>query len=272
MPTIQMPTTGLLGLPEGTKEAGKRVDFKPNDFAFLIETKGYLIAWERASMCPCTPVATQTQQADPNCELCGGSGWFYFGPPENDPQDLDGYEFDDLQADFLEQTSAYVIRGIMTSVNNNPDNLNVVGNWVGGTSNLTVRAENKVGYYDKITVLDAQIVFAEMLEADGTLALASRYPLTGINYLRSESTVYEIGTDYYIEKGQLLWYSGKQPASGTRVAAHYLCYPTYLISDHPHVARVTSIKYKTASPKTPTGEPKDLPVQALIKYDFLPEE
>ena len=80
-PVITMPDYPELGIPEGVKQIGQRIDFKPTQFDLAIETKGYLLLWERSTQCPCTPVTTQTEQPDPNCSLCKGSGWIYFGAP-----------------------------------------------------------------------------------------------------------------------------------------------------------------------------------------------
>ena len=70
MPTLTMPQAGVTGLPEGTKEEGQRVDFRPDQFDLTIETKGYRIAWSRAAQCPCKPINAQTEQPDPNCAIC----------------------------------------------------------------------------------------------------------------------------------------------------------------------------------------------------------
>lgn len=266
---ITMPEYPTLGIPEGTKQAGQRVDFKPDQFDLAIETKGYLLAWERASLCPCSPVATQTEQPDPNCELCSGSGWLYFGAPTD--QDLSDYEFDDIQQQFLDDTDSMVIRGIVTSAQMQPDPVDMITKRIPGMMNVTVRRTNKLGYYDKLTALNAEIVYSEILEADGTEFLEARYLVTGVNHLRSETTVYKADVHYKIYKGKVHWYPSSIPATGTRLSLHYLCHPTWLVVEHPHAARVTPLLFKTPTPKTPTGDPRKLPVQALVRYEFLPE-
>lgn len=264
MPTIEMPNVPVLGVPEGEKQAGQRVDFKPKKFDLLIETKGYLLAWERATVCPCAPVSPQTEQPDPNCPLCGGSGWFYF---TSEQSNVSEYVLDEVQTELA--SGKMLIRGVITSIANMPNPLDKMGNWVAGTMNLTVRPENKLGYWDRIVALDSQIVFSEILDADGTDVTETRYLVTGMNMLRSSTTLYKLGTDFALDKGKISWYAGKAPGSGERLAIHYLCHPTWLVTEHPHAARTTSVLFKTPSPKTPTGDPRDLPVQALVKYEFL---
>lgn len=264
-----MPEYPILGLPTGVKQTGQRVDFKPDQFDLVIETKGYLLLWERAALCPCSPVTDQTEQPDPNCELCEGSGWLFFGAPT--AQDTSGYEVDDIQQKMIDDTGGMLIRGIITGAQTQPDPYDVMIRRTPGLMNVTVRRENKLGYYDKITALDAEIVFSEVLEATGTELLEARYLITGVNYLRSEGTVYKADVHFEIYKGQIRWFPSSIPATGTRLSLHYLCHPTWLVVEHPHAARVTSKLFKTANPKTPTGDPRKLPVQALVRYEFLPE-
>lgn len=259
----------VLGVPEGEKQAGQRVDFKPNQFDLAIETKGYLLLWERATWCPCAPVTIQTEQPDPNCELCKGQGWTYFGAATS--QNISGYELTDLQEQMRQDTGGMIIRGIITSVSNQQNPVDVLSNWLAGTANLTVRAENRIGYYDKATLLDAEIVYSERIVADGTAILDTRYPVICVNQIRTTDSVYKEGTEFDISKGVVTWRDGHIPEADTYISIHYLCHPVYLVVTHPHAARLTSLKFKTSSPKTPTGDPRQLPIQAVIRYDFVPE-
>lgn len=268
MAIINIPDAPAIGLPENTKSSGKRVDFKPDDFALAIETKGYLLLWERAIECPCTPVTTQTEQPDPNCELCKGIGVIYFGA--SDAQILSEYTLNDLQQHLVDTTGGMVIRGLINTVTSKQNPYDVIGKWVEGSANLTVRHENRVGYYDKITSLDSRIVFKEVIVADGTNTLPTRYPVIGVNYMRTVDTEYTSGAEFYIENGVITWHPGNVPDENTRFAVHYLCHPTWLIIEHPHAVRVTSNLFKTKTPTTPTGEPRQLPIQAAMRYDFMP--
>lgn len=276
-PIITMPTVPVVGLPAGEKDAGQRVDFKPSKFDLLIENKGYLLAWTRASVCPCNPVTDKTDQADPNCSLCGGKGWFYFGG--NQSQDLSAYNFDQIQKKIIDDSGAMVIRGIISNVMNNYDPLDRLSNWQSGTMNLTVRHENKLGLYDKIVALGPEVVYSENVVADGTDVLEAKYLITGVNQLyghvpeTDDPVIYVAGTDYERDaEGRIAWYPGKEPVASTRVALHYICHPTFLVTEHPHVVRSTLKKFKVdpADLKTPLGDPNPLPIQALVRYDFLP--
>ena len=277
-PIITMPTVPVVGLPAGEKDQGQRVDFKPTKFDLLIENKGYLLAWTRASVCPCRPVTEKSSQPDPDCPLCGGEGWFYFGG--NQDQDLDDYKLDQIQQKIVTDSGAMLIRGIVTSVANNPDTLDRLGHWERGSLNLTVRAQNKVGLYDRVVVLDPEIVFSEVRVADGTDELTTRYLVTGVNHMHGATVggtlvEYEAGVDYErSEDGGVIWYPSKEPALDTRIAIHYTCHPTFLIYEHPHVVRTTLLKFKKspADLKTPLGDATPLPIQAAVRYEFLPSK
>lgn len=270
-PTIIRPDSGVIGLPDGVKEAGRRVDFRPDDFTLAIETKGYRIAWSRAAPCPCDSVNDQTQQPDPNCDVCEGSGWFYFAPSEpiGDPAG----QLTDLQNAVVQRYKAGIIRGIMTMGTAQYDPYNKAGNWKDGQMNLTVRPENRLGYYDRIVNLDSEIVYAETLDAGPASVdtLNLRYDCVKINVLRSLDTVYEPEVDYTLELGDIKWKPGKQPTEGTRLMAHYHTYPVWLVTEHPHTVRGTPQKFKKPKAKltTPQGDHVALPIQALVRYEFL---
>jgi len=265
--TIIMPDVPILGMPAGSKQAGQRVDHKPGKFDLLLETQGYLLLWERAARCPCEPVTDQTEQVNPNCELCKGSGWIYFGP--DTPQNLESYNMDDLQNRLIQDSGGSVIRGYMRDLSKSTDPVDALGNWESGDTRLTVRYGNKLGYYDRITSLDSNIVYAEIKEADGSETLDLRYPTSYVSLLRSVDTVYKRDTDYFLEKGRIKWYPGKAPAAEKRLSAHYFCHPRWLVMDHPHSFRTAQVAYKVANPRTPTGDPAGLPSQAMLRYEFL---
>lgn len=267
--TPTRPIFPVSGLPDNVKQT-QRVDFKVDAYALLIETKGYLLAWERASICPCQPIVSQTEQPDPNCALCKGAGWLYFGVDSAPDYTAIG-EMDEVQKKIIEANNAMVIRGVITSLQNEYNPWDRLGNWMSGSMMLTTRHENKIGYYDRLTILESEIVYAETLLATGASTLKGRYLITGMNYLRSFSRVYKADTDFVIDRGEVAFLPGSVPAAGTKLAMHYLCHPTVLVVEHPHIIRQTSILKKSKAPKTPIGDPRGMPIQAMVRYDFIPE-
>jgi hypothetical protein len=260
------PTAGVLGLLEGQKEAGKRVDFRPDDFVLAVETKGYRVAWSRASICPCKPNNIQTDQPDPNCTLCLGTGWLRFKPANPVIDDRITGALDSVQQTIVNDQAA-VIRCVMSGITNKREPYDHVLPRLEGTINVTARWENKLGYYDRLVNLDSTVVYAQILEYDGNAATSLRYPARGINLLRSESRIYEPETDYTLNaSGQIVWTSGSEPPADERLSAHYICHPTWRVVEHPHALRLTPVKYKT---KSGVGDPRPLPVQAVAKLEYM---
>jgi len=267
MPTlIKNKKAGVVGLPAGVKEAGRRVDFRVDDFTLMVETKGYRLAWTRTALCPCAPVNDQTKQADPNCPICEGAGWIFFRPEEGTINEKTVGKLTDLQKKIL-GTDATVIRGIMTGITGEKQPWDPVGPRLEGMASCTVRAENKLGYYDRLTNLDAVVTYAQLIEAASPLVL--RYPAAAMNLLRSTDTTYVAGTHFNLVEGDVVWETGMAPATGTLLSAHYLCHPTWRVINHPHMLRVTPVKKKQAKPLTPQGEPVDMPINAVVKYEWL---
>lgn len=272
--TRTKPPTAIVGLPTGVKEAGKRVDFKPNDFALLIETKQYRVAWSRAMECPCANSNSQTDQPDPNCPICSGTGWLYFQPdPDRAIEDESSIgELDTLQERLVSTFKCNVIGAVMQAFNREDQPYTEVGSFPIGDSQVTVRAENKLAFRDRLIALDVTTPFYERIKLDAQLAeLPTRYPVTGMNYLRDASVVYRDGLDFQVEDdGRVTWLVTPPPANSI-ISAHYNCHPTYIVVDHPHINRTTIVKAKTANPRSPRGTPADLPVQARVRYEWLTE-
>jgi hypothetical protein len=267
MPTLSKKP-GVVGLPTGVKDL-VRVDFRNEMWIQAIEAKGYRCAWTQTSQCPCKSVAEQTDQADPNCELCKGSGWLFFRPAGavSNPKIIG--KLNPVQQKVVD-TQGAVIHAIMTSLGNTKRPWEDVGPRLEGMSMCTVRAENKLGFYDRLTCLDARIVYSQLLLATGPGTLqVTRYPVVSLNILRTKETVYAEGGDFDLVVGDIQWKPGRGPVLGTPLVCHYLCHPAYRVIEHPHSVRVTSTKFKEKQPTTPQGSPIDLPVQAMLKYEFL---
>ena len=126
---------------------------------------------------------------------------------------------------------------------------------------ITMRAENKLAYYDRIVNLDAVAVYAEIVEVPNSGALPLRYKAVHVNLLRSASQVYTSPTNYTVDTGDV---TTTGITAGTRLVCHYLTHPSWRIVEHPHNVRLTQVKSKTADPLTPSGDPSDLPVQPML--------
>lgn len=266
MPILKAADAGSIGLPTGVKESGKRVDLRPNEFVLAIETKGVRLAWSRAARCPCEGVNTQTDQSNPNCSLCSGDGWLLFKPAGFVTDTKITGDLDATHQVILGSTGA-VIRGLFSGITNKFVPYDQVVARLEGISMLSVRPENKLGYFDRICNLDATVAYGQLKDAGSGSTLSMQYPIRDINLLRSESAVYVKTTDFTIVAGDISWVSGRAPSEGTQLVCHYLMHPCWRVMDHPHAARMTPVKFKSTA-----NDPKPLPVSAVLKYEWMVPE
>lgn len=259
--------SGIAGLPADVKATGRTVDFKPDEFTLAIESKGNRLAWSRASYCPCRGDNDQTEQPGINCDICEGSGWLMFAPARVVNNKEVG-KFDAIQTQIISSATAGVIFGVETALFGKSNPYDQVVRRIEGQKNLTVRPENRLGYWDQIINLDTTIVYSQVADADGTAVLKVRFPIVCMNLLRSETQTFVEGTDFNTLDGNINWI-GTPPAKDTRVALHYLTYPHWRVIEYPHMTRATLVSAKTKKPDTPLGNPTDLPIQAICKLEFL---
>lgn len=287
MPTIiKVPKSGVLGMPSGRKRSG--IDFDAQDFLRLIEEKGVRLAWSRAADCPCASMVTQADQSDyqgvvtksvipsPNCSVCSGEGILYFRPSSETQPDSDIGQLDEVQA-AIASDNASVIRGSMAEMRRSDDAYQASGRFVSGHAMVTVRPENKLGYYDRLINLDSEITYREIVRAPAEgQPVPLKFKARGIHLLATlssqdgSSTVVQYPeTSFEIADGLVTFVTGQGPTPGERVTAHYLTHPSWIVMSHPHAVRSTVVSAKTPDPITPVGNPADMPLQAELMLEFL---
>lgn len=257
-----------IGISQAQESRFLRVDFKVDDFDSLIETKSPRLAWARATICPCQGFSEKTKQADPSCTKCNGVGWRYFRP-RNFVAAASVGTLDALQTALIERAKACVIRGVVVGIGNNPDMFQALGNWAWGSAQVSVRAPNKLGYYDRLVQLDDVMPFSEVITVDGN-TLTMRYPPLALDFLASDDVEFTDDDVTLDDSGVVTWKTGKRPAASTRVTAHYLCHPVWVVIEHANLVRSSSVKRRVAHPQTPLGSHIDLPVRAIIRREHLP--
>lgn len=267
-PTLQFgsPSTG-------EKQAAQRADFTQNRHELLVEMHGYRLAWSRAAQCFCAPLNDQTEQADPDCPQCAGAGYLYF-PASTEPQDpsLVG-DLTEVQRLILASSNASVIRGIMTGLGTSETPFDRLGKLLSGQSVVTVRPNNRIGYLDRLIALDSLIIYTERVYWPGEDApLPLRYLVDGgVNLLASASQRYVPDEDFVVSQGLVRFVPGREPSMPTYLAAHYNCHPHYLVVEQPHASRLTYIPRAKAGAgaKTPEGNVVQMPLQAVVRLDWL---
>lgn len=271
--TIPAPNTAQLGLVPLTKEGGKRADFQPSDHENLVEMRGYRLAWTRASFCPCVPLNSQTEQANPTCTICRGSGYLYFSQKAKQPASKVG-ALNDIQAALLAKTGAAVIRGIITGISRQQNTYSELGSYAEGQATCTVRPLNTLGRLDRLVQLDSLVVYTQKAVApEAGKPLTLRYPVVQMNMLAVAdgltATRLVQGQHFDLVVGQVVFRAGQAPPPGAHMAAHYTTMPTWLVTDQPHSVRVQNILAKVADPLTPEGNLQYLPLQATLRLEWL---
>ena len=217
---VRGPRFGITEMPPG-EAVTNYPDMDTEKLLGHIETQGVRFAWFRAAHCPCTPINTQTDQPDPNCEICRGQGTIYFGPSTYretaEIGDLTPIQ-DQIIRETAEGTPTAVIRGVVAYSSQTNEFFNLIGRFMTGQTFLTVRPENRLAYFDRLVCLDAEICYDEIITTPIT---AFRYRPISINYVRSLTTRYREGADYTFANGVLTWVTGREPDDGTVLTADF---------------------------------------------------
>lgn len=238
----------------------------------LIEARGTRVAWSQAANCPCR-LNDETQQPalGDSCPRCRGLGFFHFGPVNYTPPTNAG-TLTPLQQAILDEDGACVISGLVQQIETERAGYTTLGPWRTGELKITVRDENKIGYYDRIILLDSIIAYDEVIEPSGELLQPLRYRATTINAVFSETARLVEGTDYSVDTtGRLVWASTSRIPRG-RIAVHYYTHPSYLVMNRPHSMRQSSVYRKLSTRVTPHGSPQELPLQGVIMLEFLRDQ
>lgn len=127
------------------------ISFNKNDFEEAIWNRGYEVILESAIPCPCRSKENGAPLA--SCQNCGGSGWVLFNPVQT--------------------------RVVLQSLNLNTKYKEWSRENIGTTS-VTCKSENKLDYMSRITVVDSDSMYSQVL-----------YPYTYNNVLFA-FTIYDI--------------------------------------------------------------------------------
>jgi len=249
-----------------------RAQFRQIEFQRAILQHGYFLSWTKAIICPC--MNPETQQTLVNCTTCDGSGFYY----------LDALE----------------VRGIMSNLERNQRVFEKFGAWAEGTSQLTVEPQYRMGYRDRVELLDAVMVHNELFQKGDRRGTRSKLPArsdslryrvarmtklvvngTGIdpacctpkmlanNATPDDHTLYALEEGYHFNITKDGWVEWTPQGDDfvldeAWVSALYEYRPVYLVVSHPHATR-----QETLESKSPVIQPFALPVQSLVKLDFL---
>lgn len=272
-PRYLRPNVALSALPEDQQKTAGIAEIRDSELIKFIELRGNRLIWTRAAACPCNP-NEETAQPDPVCPKCNSVGWYYFGP-EFSKTSAEVGELTRIQEALLcDNGKGAIIRGLTQKMELKSEPYTSIGTWDTSEAMVTVRPENKLGYYDRLINIDSVYPYTEVVQApnpdQNDAVLPLKYRAVGINRVESVSTVYFEGGDFSVRSdGRVAFLEGREPAEGTRLSVHYLIHPVYLVTSHPHAIRNTSELAKISNPRSSLGSPVELPIQARIHLDFL---
>ena len=271
---LQGPRLGGEGYALGVEDVkGRpRAEFRDERFAKAIE-QSHRVVWERAVRCPCAPLNSQTQQPDPSHELCGGTGWQYVTPA---PDDFDREMQDALVGELTPYQRRLARQGspifaLVTTFSSDMQAYTQLGSWVFGSARITTRAGNRLGYWDRITLIDGVMTYSEVVTiAANARDVATRYPVETLNScIRADGSVLELGGDIELDdEGNLRLASAT--TRDLRLGVQYLTAPRFRVVEWPNTFRQLMRSQKVDN-VTPAGMPTDLPNLGMMRLEHLVE-
>lgn len=187
-------------------------------------------------LCSCR-LNAQTEQPDPTCAICDGSGFRYVNP--------ELYDRPEVARDWVE------LKGILSSISLDTNIYHEPGEMTHGTAVLTLPGEADAGYRDRFVSMEHEMTYSEVL-IRGAGALVdvghggrstserrevTRYPPIKINFVGDDTTIWYPLLDFNLREAgfdgtvQLEWLTGRGPAAGARYSLHYTCRPTWIVEE-----------------------------------------
>jgi len=218
--------------------SGMRVDFKPSNFATLIEEKGYELTLYRSIPCPC--ISVDTGQPDPNCPNCE-RGWQYYG--------------------------SEVFKGVCSGFSAEKQFADP-GHFLIGSMQMTTHANVNLGYHDRIVNQNSLITFSELILKESGFNSKFRYdPVEHLRLIDTNGTAYEVDTDFTVSNRVITWVDEEnEPPDNAYFSVAYQMHPIWLCTSFPHLVRSTHVKFRHS-----VDTHYAMPIQVLCKLEWLVE-
>lgn len=224
----------------------------PEEFNAQIAEHGIRVLHEKITLCPNYRGESDSGVHVLDCPLCHGSNFIHF-----DPQEIWGlFQQNSLVQNFF--TQGWWDRG--TALLTTPTHLE-------GESSQPIF----LNYFDKITLLDFEERFHELIHKSKGNLDKLKYPVVDVNFLRTTYKEYHKHKDFDVtDDGYIKWKSDNHPSYdmyqevGELFTVSYLRRPIYRVLEIMHEGRYSQYNFKKA-----TRVASRYPQQVLIKKDFL---
>jgi hypothetical protein len=220
-----------------------RQDFNVDKYNNKINEKGYDIKWSRMLSCPCKK--DLTSQSNSNCINCGGTGYFFLDPIE-----------------------------IRAMISNTAFQKNFSHQWTAdmqGTAYMTIEAEHKIGWMDKIEVMFAETVFSEtriVEQSNLDLIIKTHYVATKILnayvYVNDVTPLKVLDVNDFVISGKEIKIISDEILLNDQIGLLYEYNPTYVVIDILNDYRNTIV-----SKNEPIEKLRKMPLRATIKREHL---
>lgn len=204
------------------------VDFDKQKFDSLIDQKGYTCLLESSISCPCRQTSAAGHQPLSSCLNCGGTGWV-----------------------FINKTKTKMI---MHSMNNNTK----FSEWSEekiGTVSITTKDDAKLGFMDKVTVLDGESYYTETVhikEYEGKLFSFVGYDIVSLLFCflfkgpKEKLTLLREGIDFTVETNKIVFNKKFKKTlkldEKFNIGIRYSHRPVFHVIDLPRDVMVTDIR------------------------------
>jgi len=228
-----------------------RTNFRTVEFDRLLLAHGKRVVWRKAMLCPCQQESTD--QANPACAACDGSGYFY-----TDPLEIQAH-----MAAFSKSTRLYEKFGL----------------WTSGEVAVTTQQAYRLAWRDSIEMVDDLMNFNELLKKGNRRGRRAALPamtdsaryriakLTKALYLDPTGQVLPLEVGYHMTlnaQGHIVWLAAGERlvCDGQLVSVHYDFHPAWVVTSHPHAQRSDLVAADTV-------DAVGLPLQCSAQLDFL---
>ncbi len=155
-----------------------------------------------------------------------------------------------------------------------------LGEWIFGTLRVTGFSFHRIGYRDRLTLVDGVMSYRQVLPVPASRVISPgklsevrtklRYPavdlLEAITVVPSTGVKTSHKATMTVADGSITFTDAVTPATGSLIAIGYNIRPRFIIQDHVYAVRNSPHATKS---KSKLGEEVEQPLHAMARLDFI---